>query len=222
MIAADLISDSIPSIKPTDTVELAIEWMNEFKLSQLPIVKQGQYSGIVTEDDLLDAVQIDYPISSLEHIYSGWDSVYVNLHDHVYEAIKVMSQYNIEIIPVQDAEGNFQGMLTIRDILKQLKTLFALHELGGILVIEIPQYSYVLSEIGRITESVDAKVLSLYLSNIPESQDMLLTLKLNVEDLTRLKSAFERFDYKIVSSYMKDQPGIDPDDWGSILRMFDL
>lgn len=222
MIAADLITDSVPSVKTTDTVELAIEWMNEFKLTQLAIVEKGEYKGLVTEDDLLDAVEINHPLSSLQHVYSGWDTVYINLHNHIYEAIKVMSEFNIEIIPVLDEEQKFQGLLTIRDILKHLNTLFALHEPGGILVLEIPQYSYVLSEIGRITESADAKVLSLYLANIPESRDMLLTMKLNVEDLSRVKAAFERFDYNIVSSYMQSQNGFDPDDWGSILRMFDL
>ncbi|MEO0897753.1 MAG: CBS domain-containing protein [Bacteroidota bacterium] len=222
MIAADLISDSVPSIKPKDPVGLALEWMNEFKLAQLAIVDKGIFRGLVTEDDLLDSPEEDFPISSLKHVYSGWESVYVNLHDHVYEAIKVMSQYNIEVIAVQDADGRYQGILTIRDIIKQFNNLFALNEPGGILVLEIPQYSYVLSEIGRITESVDAKVLSLYLSNVPESRDMLLTLKLNVEDLERVKAAFERFDYNVVSTFTQIQKGFDPDDWGSILRMFDL
>jgi hypothetical protein len=58
-----------------------------------------------------------------------------------------------------------------------------------------------LSEVGRIAESADAKVLSLYLAQTPGTDTFLLTLKLNVEDLSRLIAAFERFDYKVIRAY---------------------
>ena len=39
MLAKDLITDDIPPLKPNDTGLMAINWMDEFKVSHLPIVK---------------------------------------------------------------------------------------------------------------------------------------------------------------------------------------
>ena len=39
MLARDLISDSIPSVKMTDKVGRVMGWMSEFKVGQLPIVE---------------------------------------------------------------------------------------------------------------------------------------------------------------------------------------
>jgi acetoin utilization protein AcuB len=204
MIARELISDSLPSVKSTDRAGMVLDWMNEFKLNQLPIVDNGAYKGIITETAILDGADLDDPISELR--FSGWDSAYVLHENHIYDAIDLMSNFKLEAIPVLDDDHQYLGVITLRDLSRTLGELFAVHEPGGVLVLEIPAYSYVLSEIGRIAESADAKVLSLYLSSLPGSKDLMLTLKLNVEDLTRVIASFERFEYSIVRSYQRVNP----------------
>ena len=200
MIVNALISDTVPSVKPSDLGTRALDWMGEFKLSQLPIVDGRNYVGIVTEDDLLDASDLDQPVGQL-HL-NPWESTYIYQGNHIYDAIEIMNKFKLEVLPVLDEEGHFLGVVTIRDLLQYLGHLFAVHEPGGILVLEIPQNSYVPSEIGRIAESADAKVLSLYLSQ-DEQRNLLATLKLNIEDLSRVVAAFERFKYKVVRTYHK-------------------
>lgn len=201
MIARELISDIIPSVTSSDTAEMALNWMNEFKLSMLPIVDHGKYKGIITEDDILDASDLEQPIGEIR--YSGWDSAYIYHGNHVYDAIEVISNLKLEILPVLDEETTYLGVITLKDLSTYLGRLFAIQEPGGILVMEIPRNGYVLSEIGRIAESADAKVLSLYLSPVPRTNELLISLKLNVEDLSRVVASFERFDYKIVNTYHK-------------------
>ena len=41
MLAGDLITDEIPPLKVTDTVELALDWMEQFKVSHLAVVKDS-------------------------------------------------------------------------------------------------------------------------------------------------------------------------------------
>ncbi|MEL6132744.1 MAG: CBS domain-containing protein [Bacteroidota bacterium] len=223
MIASEIISDSVPSVKSTDPVGLAVDWMNEFKLAQLVVVDQGRYKGLVTEDDLLDAEELTTLVRDLKHKYAGWESAYILENHHIYDAIALMSEFNLEIVPVLDEAGMYQGVVTLRDLMQQLSKLFAMREPGGILVLEIPRHSYVLSEIGRIAESADSKVLSLYLSNIPDSTDLLLTLKLNVEDLSRVVAAFERFDYKIVRTYHRSNSSDDVrKNFDNLLKYLDI
>ena len=42
MRAVDLISEIIPPLKSTETGERAMEWMNELRVSHLPVVKRGE------------------------------------------------------------------------------------------------------------------------------------------------------------------------------------
>ena len=45
MIAIDLITYDIPPLVHTDTGEKALIWMDEFKVSHLPVLKNGNFVG---------------------------------------------------------------------------------------------------------------------------------------------------------------------------------
>lgn len=199
MIAREVITDTLPPVKSTDSANLALNWMNEFKISQLPIVDGGIYSGLITENDILDATDPDALVGSIR--YSGWDSAYIYQGQHIYDAFDIMSNLRLEILPVVDEESTYLGVITLRDLVRYLDGLFAVREPGGVLVLGISQRGYMLSEISRIAESENAKILSLYLAQKPDSPDLILTLKLNVEDLSRVTASFERFDYQILQTY---------------------
>lgn len=205
MMVRELISDSIPSVKPSDTAALALDWMNEFKVAQLPIVEVGVYRGLITEEAILDGgADLEAPLGQ-QHL-AGSEGTYIFHESHIYDAIDMMTNFRLEVLPVVGDGQEFQGVITLRDVGRLLGHLFAVQEPGGVMVLAIPAHSYVLSEVGRIAESADAKVLSLYLSPLPDSKDMLLTLKLNVEDLSRVVAAFERFDYEIVRTFHRTKP----------------
>lgn len=207
MIASALISDMIPSVKSTDAIGRALDWMNEFKTSLLPVVDDGKYVGMIQENDILDAEDFSGDVSSLR--FASWENAYVYGEQHLYEAIRIMSSFRMDVVPVLDEDQSYLGVITLRDISFHLKDFFAVQEPGGIIVLAIPNKGYVLSEIGRIVESVDAKVLSLYLSSQAKSSDYLITLKLNVEDLSRVISTFERFDYVVVKTYYNTSQLVD-------------
>ncbi|MEZ4827316.1 MAG: CBS domain-containing protein [Bacteroidia bacterium] len=203
MIARELISDTIPSLTSTDKAAMALNWMSEFKLNQLPIVDDGKYKGLITEDVILESSDLTVAIGDIR--FSAWDGAYIHEGNHVYDAIEIMASLKMEILPVLGEENEYMGVITLKDLATYLGKLFAIQEPGGILVLEIPAHSYVLSEIGRIAESSDAKVLSLYLYPIPETNDILITLKLNIEDLSRVIATFERFDYKVIRTFSKSE-----------------
>ena len=54
MRADQLISEMIPPLKFTETGDRALTWMNEFRVSHLPIVDKNDYIGLVSEDDIYD------------------------------------------------------------------------------------------------------------------------------------------------------------------------
>ena len=50
MIARELIKDDVPPIKPFESMEKALDWMDEFRVSHLPVVDGSQYYGLVSEN----------------------------------------------------------------------------------------------------------------------------------------------------------------------------
>ena len=203
MIARDLISDKIPSVKSTDSLGNALAWMNEFKITQLPVVDKGIFSTMITEEDVLDAADLRASVG--ETIHTGWEGAYVVASHHVYDALATMVNFNLEMVPVLGEDKIYLGAITLRDLLRYLGTLFAMNEKGSVIVVKIPQNGYMLSEIGRIVESADAKVLSLHLSQSTARLPSIATLKLNVEDPTRVVASFERFEYKVVETYYRSE-----------------
>lgn len=201
MIAYDLIKDTVPSVKSTDTVGHALDWMAEFKLTMLPIVEEAKYSGLITENDILEASDINTPLSEIK--FSGWENAYAFHDHHLFDVIKVMSQLKLELLPVIHAEDNsYLGVVTLRGLTDYLGRAFAVHEPGAVIVLQVSQNSYMLSEIGRIVESADAKVLGLYVSDAIHQGYIYITLKVNVEDPSRIITTFERFEYNIVMKYL--------------------
>jgi len=201
MIAGSLISDKVPSVKSTDSAWSVLGWMSEFKIYQLPIVDDGHYVGMVSEDDILDASDLMHTIGEIP--LTTKERASIHEQSHIYEVISMMNNFQLEILPVLSEERDYLGVITLRDIVSQLGTLFSLQEPGGIIILEIPQNGYMLSEIGRITESENAKILSLYISQAPNSQSYYATLKVNVEDLTRLVASFNRFEYNIIKTFFR-------------------
>ena len=56
MKVEDLISEYIPPLKYTETGEKALNWMNEFRVSHLPVLQGNEYVGLVSDDDIYDMV----------------------------------------------------------------------------------------------------------------------------------------------------------------------
>jgi hypothetical protein len=81
--------------------------------------------------------------------------------------------------------------------------LSAIEKPGGIIVLEIAQSDYLMTEISQIIESNDAKILSMYVNTMEDSTKLEVTLKLNITDLTSIIQTFNRYEYSIKASFME-------------------
>ncbi|MFW5820824.1 MAG: CBS domain-containing protein [Bacteroidota bacterium] len=201
MLAKDLMSDVVPALKTSDTGIQALQWMDIFRISHLPIVNERDFLGLISDKDIYNLNMADEPIGN--HNLSLF-SPYVYEDQHIYEVIEVSSRLNLSIVPVLNKSNHFSGLITLTDLLKAFADLSALKHPGGILVLEVNQNDYSLNEISQIVESNDAKILSLYISGTDDSTKMNVTLKINRNDLTSIIRTFERYEYDITASYLKD------------------
>ncbi|RPH33947.1 MAG: CBS domain-containing protein [Bacteroidales bacterium] len=200
MVAKDMISEIIPALKTSDTGITALNWMDVFKVSHLPIVNDKEFLGLISEVDIYDMNMPEEPLGN--HPLSLLRP-YVSENQHVFEIMEVASRLKLSIVPVLDDKKNYLGVITIMDLLHYFAELSALRTPGGIIVIELNSNDFSMSQISQIVEGNDAKILGAYITSHLDSTKLELTIKLNVTDLTSIIQTFNRYNYIIRGSYMK-------------------
>lgn len=206
MRAFELITDEIPPLIHTDSGEKAINWMDEFKVSQLAVLKNGAFVGVVSESAILDRLILS---DSLDVLFDHLPRPYVNENAHIYDVLAMMSEHKLSIIPVLDENENYLGCTSIFHLMTTLANIGSIKEPGSILVLEINAIDYSMAQIAQIVESNNAKILSSYILSDVSSSLLEVTLKINEINLTRIILTFERYDYKIKASY---QAGVNDED----------
>ena len=202
MLASELIKDLIPPLKTSDTGLKALNWMEEFKVTHLPIVNKEDFLGIISEDDILALNKPEEPIGN--HPLS-LIRPFVKEDQHVYEVIKLITKMKLSLVPVLSVREQYLGVITIPDLMDATAVLTAVNNPGGIIILEMNVNDYSLSEIAQIVESDDASILSLYVANQPDSTKLEVILKINKIDLTRIIASFNRYEYHVKASYHESE-----------------
>jgi acetoin utilization protein AcuB len=198
MLAKNLISDFIMPLKTSDTGLMALYIMDEFKVLHLPIVNNTEFLGLISETDILS---LNTPEEALGNHVLSLKKPYVNHNQHIYDVLKVISNLDLSLLPVLDDKHNYLGVITLGKLLKQFSKISAFVNPGGIIVIELNVNDYSISEIAKIIESDDAKVLSLYVTSYTDSTKLEITIKINKIDLAPILQTFYRYNYTIKASF---------------------
>ncbi|MBK9149823.1 MAG: CBS domain-containing protein [Saprospiraceae bacterium] len=197
MIASDLISDIITPLRTSDTGEDAMTMMHSFHVRHLPVVNNEELLALISDEDIF-AHDLSEPVGTYR---LSMLRPFCRDKDHIFEVMSRMAKYKLTLIPVVDEENKYLGVITMEFLLQFYASNYSFSEAGSILILEIPKRSYSLSEIARIVESEDGSILSCFLSSDPESNQLLVTLKINRQDIQGIKSAFERYGYTIFGTF---------------------
>ena len=200
MLAKDLISEVVPALKTSDSGLQALSWMDIFRISHLPIVNNREFLGLISDKDIYNLNMADEPIGN--HKLSLF-SPFVQMDQHIYQVIEIVSRLELTVVPVLDGEKNYLGMITLNDLLQRFAELSALKQPGGIIELELNSNDYTLTQIAQIVEGNNAKILSMYLSSTEDSMLMTVTLKVNTTDITSIIQTFNRYNYQVKASYME-------------------
>ena len=221
MIAEELINHMIPPLKPTDSISKGLNWMEELRVNQLPVVDNGEYIGLIGEDIIYKYNNENALIKELQLF--GQD-IFVAYHQHFYDVLKVADTYSVEVIPVLGEENNFLGVVTMNDTLSAFAKSTAMKEPGSIFVLWMDQRDYSLTEISRLVESNHAKILSTYIA--ADNQDpskINVTIKVDKIDLSRITATFERFGYRIIAQFQPvENQEVDKERLDILFRYLDL
>lgn len=201
MITKELLSESIAPLNPSDSAAFALGIMDEFKISHLPIVQNLTFQGLISDSDIYNFNNFDEPVGNHNLSLS---QAYVTENQHIYDAIKIFSTLSLSLLPVITANNQYLGMITQADLIKHLAGIFAINNPGGVIILEINEKDYFLTEIAKIVESNDAKLLSLSITSFPDSTKLEVTLKLNRMDIESILQTFNRYNYSVKASFSEN------------------
>jgi len=200
LIAKELISQTIDSLRTSDTGEETITMMGIFHVKHLPIVNNEQLLGLISEEEILDK-NMEEAIGSYR---LNMIKPYVQQNDHLFEVMKLMSQYKLTVIPVVDHENKYLGLITQEDLISYFARSFSFAEAGSIIVIETNKINYSLAEISRIVEGEGAAILATFLTHMMDSTKIQITIKINQMSVGRIIASLERFDYHIQGAFTEN------------------
>jgi IMP dehydrogenase len=106
------------TIAPELSVRQALDIMNKYKVSGLPVTRGSHLLGILTNRDLRFERNLDQPVSG---IMTKDNLVTVPVGTTLEEAEKILQRHRIEKLLVVDADFNLKGLITVKDIQKKIE-----------------------------------------------------------------------------------------------------
>ena len=219
MLAIELISDVIPPVHTSDTIQKVLDRMAEFRVRHLPIVNEDQFLCLVSDTDVLvepnHEVQIGAMALSLVNPYVLEDQ-------HIYDVIRLFYEQQLTIVPVLDTKKNYLGMISINAMNEYFAKITSVMQPGGIIILEINSRNNSLAHMSQIVESDNAQILSSYVSTYPDSTRMDVTLKINKQDISNIVASFLRYEYDIKATFNHNDVDNSMDRYDSLMNYLNL
>ena len=198
MRAGDITRDEIPTLNAKDSGLLALQWMDEFKVKHLPVVDENHLLGLISDTVVLELAD---PEAALSTVSDKLEQLYIDESQHIYDVVRMAAEYSLTAIPLVDKELHYVGVVSIYSLIRELSRFASISEPGSVLVLEVNQNDYQLSEIAQIVEGNDSRILSANITSRPDSTKLQITLKINRNNLDAVVQTFIRYDYVISASF---------------------
>lgn len=146
-------------LSPDHLVEDANELMGKYKISGVPICRDGKLVGILTNRDMRFLTDFSQRI---EEVMTKENLVTAPVGTTLEQAQEILRQHRIEKLPIVDEQGMLKGLITIKDIEKAVKYPHSARDKDGRLLCAaaIGATADVLERAGELVKAqVDALVL---------------------------------------------------------------
>lgn len=105
-------------LSPENKVNDALDLMAKYRISGVPITKNGKLVGILTNRDLRFETNFDQPI---KNVMTKENLITAPVGTSLEEAQKILGKHRIEKLPIVDDNYNLKGLITIKDIEKSIQ-----------------------------------------------------------------------------------------------------
>ena len=141
-------------LEPQHLVRDAVSLMERYRISGVPITKNGKLVGILTNRDLRFETNFDQPI---ENVMTKDNLVTAPVGTSLADAQKILGKHRIEKLPIVDKQGYLKGLITIKDIEKSIQYPNSARDKNGRLLAGAA-VGTAANTMDRLAALVDAKV----------------------------------------------------------------
>ena len=198
MLIGQFLSNADFSIQNADSIQQALEKLQDMLCKELVVLNGDDYIGLVNETILLDAEDDEAPLSSIK---INTAPIQLKFNQHPYDALVMITVYSSTIIPVLDQENKYIGVSTQLDILKAISSIQSQNESGAIIVLAIGLHDFSLSQIAHLVESDNCRILNCATKINLESDNIEVTLKVDKSNINALLNSFLRHNYLILETH---------------------
>ena len=194
MLTRDLLTQTLPHLKLHDKVFQALQLMNDDQVTQLPVVENEKFLGLMSEEILMHAENDNAEINEFQ---PGLINISVRENEHLLSVIQDTVENDLSIMPVVNEDNELLGCITKDDLLKNASEFMSLNEPGGIIVVELDPKQYSFNELSRLIESNDAQITQLNTSTDSDSGLLTATIKINKADVADVVASLQRHEYNV-------------------------
>jgi IMP dehydrogenase len=106
------------TIAPDKKISDALALMQRYRISGVPVTKDGKLVGILTNRDLRFESRFDLPIAD---VMTKENLITVPVGTTLHEAEEILHRHRVEKLLVVDEDYSLKGLITVKDIQKKLK-----------------------------------------------------------------------------------------------------
>ena len=196
----EYILDDLELLTPDSLVKKAQQIFETLPITHLPIVKNGELLGSISERDIQTIEEKSSNLSAYSHLI---DFFFTDESITLLKTIKLFSENETNIMPVLNDKKKYVGYYELHDVLELFCSNSSLFSDGVIIVIEKNKKDFSISEISQIVESNNATILGVYISN--QTSDIIqATVKINSQDINEVIQTFRRYNFNLISKHKDD------------------
>jgi len=195
MTTLQLADNIYPLLKLKDSIETALHLMNDHKTSHLPVVADGKFLGLISEEDLVDQENKN---TTLDVYQTNFITAAVNAKFYFLKAATIYNLYHTNVIPVINENNELLGTISSKALITEMGNFCGSSEFGAMIVLEMERSRFAISEINSIIESDGATILHLNIIPHPVPDLLEVSLQINKKEVATIIATFERYEYSVV------------------------
>jgi acetoin utilization protein AcuB len=131
VIARELISDTFPTLNCSDNGKKALNIMESFRVSHIPLVRDKEYLGLISDKDIYD---FDLNKCCLGEKHLQLIRPYILVNQHIFEVIQKIQELKLTALPVMELNHEYCGSILLNELSSKFLGLVSVLEPGAVII----------------------------------------------------------------------------------------
>lgn len=193
MLCKQILLTDYPTVSIASSTQELISAMEIAQVQTIPVLEDNKLVGMASK-----ALLENQKPSSLSDLFSGLTPNSVAEDDHIFSALRLMSNSAINLVAVHNKQGEYSGVITAEVLISSVGTLLGMNEApSGSITFDMDRNDYSFGELARLVETNDADIVQLNTYTEASTGLLVINMKVSKEDVSDIVATLQRYDYHI-------------------------